>query len=296
VSVTPPDHFSATAWSLFEQCPRQWWDHYIRGTREPASAAMEIGTVAHKVLELLMERAKAYRTIAAARHHAHWLWVAPEGLWDDASEPTSITRAEITEEAFKRQAWRAITGLWELEDPSVVDVVATEERIEWTEGDVPMVAIVDRVDRHGRDSFTPGLSVVDYKTGKVPKPKFAGPSKRQITIGALAVAHREGKLAVAPAGSLLYVGVDDPKPVAAPTDRKAREAVSEALQGAWADVLHACADETFPATTSALCGWCSHVVACREGQAHIRRAESGGWSWYSEDIPAVKALAALDAA
>lgn len=257
---------------------------------------MEIGTFTHGVLELMMRRSKAHRTVAGARHHARWLWIAPDGLWGDDARPTSVARGEITEADFKRQAWLAITGLWDLEDPTQADVIATEEEIDWTEGDVPMKVIVDRVDRCGRDTLTPGLVVLDYKSGSVPKAKYRGAHKRQITIGAMAVASQEGPLSVAGAGALLYVGAETPVAIAAPTDRKARAAVSEAAQQVWADINAACSSEQFPATTSALCGWCSHVADCPEGQSYIRRAESSGWSWWAPEIPGARVVTALDAA
>lgn len=300
MSVPPPDHLSPSGWNLYETCPRQWADRYIDGNKGTVGWEAEVGTFAHAVLEWVMREKPANRTAGGARRRAGGLWRGHVGMWGMDPEtdemyllPPSVAHGEITEADFKAKAWHAILGLWELEDPTQADVVATEERIEWTEGDVPMVAVVDRVDRHGRDSLTPGLVVLDYKTGSY-KAKYQAKPKRQITIGALAVASQQGPLALAQAGSLLYVSAD--VPVAAPTDRSARQAVSGAAQGVWADIAQACAAEEFPATTSALCGWCDCVADCREGQSHIRRAESGGWSWYRPDMPGAKVVAALDAA
>jgi putative RecB family exonuclease len=282
--ATPPEHLSPSGWSLWQQCPRAWAAKYVDGIDPPVGWQAEVGTFAHEVLDRMMQRSRSYRTIPGARTLARKAW---------GTTPTkSIARGEITEAEFKRRAWHAITGLWGLEEPAEVDVVATEREFNWREGDVPMKVIVDRIDRHGRDSLTPGLSVVDYKTGRLPKKKYSGPHKRQVTIGAMAVASQEGPLALAEAGVLLYLSADTSE--GAPTGREARRAVSEQAHETWAEITGACANETFEPRTGPLCAWCPIVADCPEGRSHVRWRLSRGY--VTEDAPGAKLVAALDAA
>jgi putative RecB family exonuclease len=302
VSVLRPDHLSASGWGLWETCPSRWRAEYVEHRENPAGWQAEVGTFTHRDLELVMRYEPERRTTALAHFIAQELWISPFGLWDGAPMPPSVERGEITAERFKREAWWAIQGLWEpkVDDPAAADVVATEQRIEWTEGDVPMVCVIDRVDRVSETGpgglGCPGLQVLDYKAGKLPKPKYQAKPKRQITIGALALAStgKETALQIAQAGALLYVG--EGVRVGAPTSREARRAVSEQAQQAWAAIGQACAEDDFPATVGPLCQWCPLVAECREGQSHIRRQEAGVIRGYQPDSPGAKVLAALDAA
>lgn len=315
MSVAPPDHLSPSGWSAWEQCPAQWKARYIDGIRDEGGWQAEVGTFAHRVFELLMERDPELRTRDHALAIARELWANPGPLWWDTSGesavihdgPLAIPRGEITEARFKSAAWYAIQGLWSLEDPAGVDVVATEERIEWTEGEVPMVAIVDRVDRHPRSSLTPGLVVIDYKTGSVPdefyfdwrgkrhRSKRREKVKRQITVNAMGVAARlEHRLEVAHTGSLLYVSADEA--IGAPTDPRARARAHEAAQEVWEAINVACETEKFKPEPSVLCQWCDVAASCRAGLLHIKRMSEGVKGGYQADSPGAKLVAAAERA
>lgn len=278
MSVPLPAHLSPSGWTLFEQCQRAWRFRYVDGLKDPPTLATEVGTFAHLVLERVMANPSEFRSLDNARTLAGQTWDA-SGEFDRTVAPDAT---------FKRLAWYAISGLWELEHPERVAVEATEQRIEWTEGDVPMVAIVDRVERTSAAT----LYVSDYKTSAEYKPKYVAPYKRQIAVGALGVRQWLGE-PIAPNGKLLYVAAGHVEPC--PTDNATLAATSEAAQQAWAGITEACATEDFPPTTSPLCSWCAHVARCPEGQSQVRR------SLYFRtpppaDAPGVVALAALEAA
>lgn len=280
--ATPPDHLSPSGWNLWDQCERQWAAHYLDGVTAPVGWQAEVGTFAHRVLEIVMG-SDGPRETGYARSVARITW--------GATPTESIARGEITEVEFKRRAWYAITGLWSLEDPAQVDVAATEREITWHEGDVPMKVIVDRVDRQPRGSFNPGLRVVDYKTGRLPAKKYQDKVKRQIAVGAMAVASQD-PLAVAQAGSLLYVSADEA--IHAPTTREARTETHRAAQETWAAINAACETGEFAATTGPLCAYCPIVADCPEGRSHVRWRLSRGY--VAADAPGAKLVAALDAA
>jgi putative RecB family exonuclease len=256
---------------------------------------MEVGTFQHKVDELLLERPKEYRTIAAARHHARWLRVAPDGLWGDSARPTSVQRGEITEADFMRQSWHAITGLWEIQDPATLDVLATEERIDWMEGDVPMQVVIDLVTWEAKGAgLNPGMIVNDFKSGRVPKKRHQGTHKRQITVGPWPSPPERARWRWLALERSCTWAQRLRWSISAPTDRKARAAVSEAAQQVWADINAACKPRSSRPPRPPLCAYCSHVKDCPEGQSYIRASQS--WRSYNPDAPGSRVVAALDAA
>ncbi|GIT00402.1 MAG: hypothetical protein CM1200mP26_21140 [Acidimicrobiales bacterium] len=115
----------------------------------------------HRVLELLCSEPAGERTIDRARELAATAW--PETR-DDA-DFIALGLDAATQRQFRWRGWTAIEKLWELEDPTEVDVEATEVKVSATVGGVPFFGIVDRL-----DSTSDGLVVTDYKTGKAPRP------------------------------------------------------------------------------------------------------------------------------
>lgn len=299
MSVPPPDHLSPSGWNLWDDCPRRWQARYVDGIVEPSGWQAEVGTFAHRVLEELMECPGTHRTKKAARIIAVDLWrhLRDPEVWGERTPTGALDRGEITERDFTRMAWYAIRGLWALEDPTTVEVVATEEHVEVKIGNVPFVGNVDRIDRTTPDSYPllpPGLLVIiDYKTGRSPHKKKLPQVRRQVALYALAIATKRGQpLEVAQAGSLLYLGADES--IGAPTDSKARREAYEGLQAVWADINQACEVEEFPASTGPLCAYCPMVGECAEGFSHVRWRLSMGYT--DPEAPGAKLVAALDAA
>jgi putative RecB family exonuclease len=75
---------------------------------------------------------------------------------------------------FKRSAFEAMTSLWALEDPSVVELDHMELEIETSIDGVQLFGIVDRI------ASDPDGSIVisDYKTGKIPDPRFSSDDRK----------------------------------------------------------------------------------------------------------------------
>jgi putative RecB family exonuclease len=258
----PPGYLSPSSAGTFSQCARRWKFRYVDGLADPPGVSALAGTFAHRVLELLMEHDSEERTIERARELAR-------DVWPEISSDEDFGALELTEDeskAFRWQSWLAIEGLWTLEDPTEVDVCATEQRLDTTVGNVPFRGIVDRL-----DSTHDGLVVSDYKSGRAPSPRFSADRLTQVILYAAAI---EASRGVRPARArLLYLAqkVIDVEV----TDKRIDDAVTE-LEAIWSQINRSLADEVFEPTTGPLCAWCPYAQLCPEGLAEVTKRKARG--------------------
>ncbi len=257
-----PPHLSPSSAAAFDGCPRRWKFKYVDRLAEPSGQAAVVGTFAHTVLEHLCRLAPEHRTQEQAKALARQLW--PDIEADDDYQALELGDDEAR--AFRWQAWLAIAGLWELEDPSTVEVVSTEQKVTATLGDVPFLGIIDRVDRlDGR------LVVSDYKSGTLPGVRWRDDKIQQVMLYAAALDavgdERPDR------ARLLYLGqrILDVHV----TERRLDDATGQ-LGETWAGVTEACATDTFEARPGVLCGWCPFAIECPEGRAELVRRQAAG--------------------
>ena len=257
-----PSHLSPSSAEAFEQCPRRWHFKYVQRQPEPSGQAALVGSFAHQVLEYLCGLPPIHRTLDQAKALAR-------ELWPDFATDVDYVSLELDDEesrAFRWQAWLAVTGLWELEDPAKVDVVATEQKVKVTLGQVPFVGIIDRVDR-----MADKLVVSDYKSGTLPGVRWRSDKLQQVMLYAAALtqsAQEQPERA-----RLLYLGqrILD----VAVTDRRIEEAQGK-LAETWASISTACSADEFDPKTGVLCGWCPFIDQCPEGHQELARRASDG--------------------
>lgn len=257
-----PPYLSPSSAAAFTQCPRRWRFKYVDKLRDPSGHAALVGTFAHRVLELLCQMRPEDRTLDEAKGLARTAW--SEFVADDDYQGLSLSDDEAR--AFRWQAWLAIAGLWDIEDPSTVDVVSTEQKIQVELGQVPFVGVVDRVDRLGQD-----LVVTDYKSGILPGYRWRQDKIQQVMLYAAALAAHHGERPGR--ARLLYLGqrMLDIRVTEARVDNAV-----EMLTQAWVEIDTACANDQFEPRPSVLCGWCPFVEQCAEGRAElVARAEAG---------------------
>ena len=253
----PPPRLSPSGAATFEQCPRRWRFRYVDRLPDPPGVPALAGSFAHRVLELLLQEEPGQRTKDRAKELARDVW--PEIEADDDYRLLELDDSQSRE--FRWKSWLAIEGLWTVEDPSDVQVKATEQDVEATLGQVPFRGIVDRLDIE-----PDGLVVADYKSGKAPSPRFAASRLQQVLLYAAAVTESMGQQPVR--ARLLYLGqkiVD-----VAVTDAELAKAV-ERLDATWSSIGEACATDTFEPRTGPLCGWCPYADRCPEGQVAIEK-------------------------
>lgn len=257
-----PPHLSPSSAATFDGCPRRWKFKYVDRLPEPSGQPAVVGTFAHSVLEGLCGLAPEQRTHEQAKALAR-------DLWPELEQSEDYQALELSDEdgrAFRWQAWLAIAGLWDLEDPASVEVVATEQKVMATLGGVPFLGIIDRLERENGK-----LIVSDYKSGKVPAVRWRDDKIQQIMLYAAAISETEQEQPER--ARLLYLGQEILD--FAVTDRRIEEA-SEQLANTWSEVQSSCTSDEFRAKPGVLCGWCPFAIDCPEGLVELtRRAESG---------------------
>lgn len=257
-----PHHLSPSSASSFDSCPRRWKFKYVDRRPEPSGQAAVVGTFAHTVLEHLCGLPPARRTLDQAKALARQLW--PDVEADEQFRDLELDEHEAR--AFRWQAWLAIAGLWELEDPTEVDVVSTEQKVTATLGDVPFLGIIDRVDR-----IDGKLVVSDYKSGTLPGVRFRDDKIQQVMLYAAALDAMGDEQPER--ARLLYLGqrILD----VTVTDRRLEESTDQ-LNQTWQAVTTACSADSFDAKPGVLCGWCPFAIDCPEGRAELTRRQAIG--------------------
>ncbi len=257
----PPARLSHSGASTFDQCPRRWRFRYVDRLPDLPGEPALIGTFAHRVLELLLQEAPEARTVERARQIARAEWPS----FSDNGAYKALGLDQFQQRHFRLRAWKAIEGLWDLEDPVAVDVTATEEHVTATLGEVPFRGVVDRIEA-GSD----GLVVTDYKSGRAPSARYAADRLYQVMLYAAAVAEHHP---TPPARARLYY-LGQTVLDAEVTESSMAEAV-ERLQRTWADIVAACKSDSFEPRPGAICEYCSYAEHCPEGKqlVELRQAE-----------------------
>ncbi len=262
----PPPYLSPSSSSTFNSCQKRWEFRYIHRLADPPGEAAIAGTFAHHVLELLMEEPGPQRTIERAKAIAREVWPQTAELDDFIA----LGFDNDEQRRFRWLAWTAIEGLWKLEDPSTVIVVANEQKIDAQLGGVPFRGIVDRLERANASNDAP-LIVSDYKSGKAPSARFADGRLEQVLLYAAAIEASTGER---PASArLLYLGQNI---IETKVTETAISTAVGALGDTWATLNAAVENDAYEATPGPLCGWCPYAGECPEGLAELESRNASG--------------------
>ena len=262
----PPPYLSPSSASTFRSCARRWKFRYMDRLPDPAGEAAIAGTFAHRVLEELMELPGPQRTTEQAK-------VLARQLWPETAEHPDYLALELddtNQRRFRWLAWTAIEGLWRLEDPSEIHVVANEQKVDTTLGTVPFRGIVDRLER---DSASPdaALIVSDYKSGRAPSKRFQEGRLEQVLLYAAAIEASTGERPQA--ARLLYLGQ---RIIETPVTEELLTAAVVALDETWTALNASVAAGEFDATPGPLCGWCPYAGECAEGLEELASRFASG--------------------
>ncbi|MFI5034807.1 MAG: RecB family exonuclease [Acidimicrobiales bacterium] len=247
-----PAYLSPSRLSDFRTCPRRFQHASIDRLPQPSSYAATKGRLVHHVFEHLFTRDPGERTAAAAR-----ALVAPAV----AAVLTEEVRADLAmddamEDRLLAETASIIDTYFAMEDPRDVDHEGVELRLTATVDGVPLLGILDRLDRDADGH----LVVVDYKTGALPNRRYDAQTFANTELYA---ALCEAGLGERPARiRLLYVAQGEAleRPVTEVALRARREAAAES----WRRIGRYYDDGEFPATPSVnACRFCSFRATCR---------------------------------
>ncbi|MFF5965810.1 RecB family exonuclease [Streptomyces collinus] len=256
-AAIPPASLSPSRASDFMQCPLLYRFRVIDRLPEKPSEAATRGTLVHAVLERLFDAPAAERTPPRAKS------LIP-GQWDRLRE----TRPEVVElfaddpqgERLARwlgEAEQLVERWFTLEDPSRLEPAERELFVEAElESGLRLRGIIDRVDV----APTGEVRIVDYKTGKAPRPEYSEGALFQMKFYALVVWRL--KNVVPRRLQLVYLGsgqVLTYDPVLADLERIERK-----LLALWEAIRLATETGDWRPRPTKLCGWCDHQAHCPE--------------------------------
>jgi len=264
----PPQRPAAAPTSLspsraadFMRCPLLYRLRVIDRLPEKPSEAATRGTVVHAVLERQFGAPAAERTadrargmvagewerLRAARPELARLFTAAEG----AADPAALA-------AWLESAERLVERWFTLEDPTRLEPAERELYVETVlESGLTLRGYVDRLDVAAASG---DLRVVDYKTGKAPRPQYADEPLFQMRFYALVLWRL--KQVVPRRLQLVYLGSGDVvtyDPVIADLERVERK-----LHALWEAIREATESGDWRPRPTKLCGWCDHQPVCPE--------------------------------
>jgi putative RecB family exonuclease len=238
----------------FMQCPLLFRYRVVDRLPQPPSSAAARGTLVHAVLERLYDAPLGERTREAA------LALLP-GEWDRLleAEPRYAQLFDPGGEAqhsWLEGAGRLLGTYFTLEDPNRLEPQARELRVEHrlADGGPLLRGIVDRLD------VTPDgrIRVVDYKTGRSPRPGFEASALFQMRFYGLVIWRQRGVLPTML--QLVYLG--DGQVLRAEPHERELEVTELKVRSLWSSVEQAARSGDFRARPSKLCDWCAHQAVC----------------------------------
>ncbi|WP_404204775.1 RecB family exonuclease [Streptomyces wuyuanensis] len=253
----PPMSLSPSRASDFMQCPLLYRFRVIDRLPEKPSEAATRGTLVHAVLERLFDAPAAERTPPRAKSLVPGQW---ERLLESRPELGELFAQDEGGERLARwmsEAEALVERWFSLEDPTRLEPAERELFVETElESGLRLRGVIDRVDV----APTGEVRIVDYKTGKAPRPEYSEGALFQMKFYALVIWRLKG---VVPRRlQLVYLGSGEVltyDPVAADLER-----VERRLLALWDAIMRATESGDWRPRPTKLCGWCDHQAVCPE--------------------------------
>ena len=233
----------------FTNCPQLYKYRAILNLPEAISLDAERGKLVHSVLEDLFELPRLERTKSSALSLLPTKW-----------QEHLATKSELAEMIADHKEWldRAESLLdtyFGLENPTTFDSTYRELHVEGNLSEqIYLHGYVDRLDV----APTGEVRIVDYKTGKAPKPGWEDKALFQLRVYALLYWKEHGVLPRLL--QLLYLG-DGQVLKSSPTE-KDLQSTEKILKNIGDEILTAIDTDFFPQKKSKLCDWCSFKSIC----------------------------------
>ncbi|MFF3946459.1 RecB family exonuclease [Streptomyces sp. NPDC001902] len=255
VPPRPPSSLSPSRAADFMRCPLLYRLRVIDKLPEKPSQAATRGTVVHAVLERLFDVPAAERTADRARAMVPGQW---QRLLEERPELSELFAAAHGQglAEWLEEAARLVERWFSLEDPTRLEPAERELYVETElESGLTLRGYVDRLDVAAASG---DLRVVDYKTGRAPRPEYADEALFQMKFYALVLWRLRG---VVPRRlQLVYLGSGEVLTYD-PSEGELR-AVGRKLEALWEAITRATESGDWRPRPSRLCDWCDHRAVC----------------------------------
>lgn len=246
--LTAPPHLSPSSIGTFEQCPLKFKYSRIDGMKEPPTEATLRGNFVHDALEELYKFAPEHRTLDVAREVMRDVW---DNKWRDQVEEI-VPPEDIRN--FRWTSWWCVENLWKVEDPETVVPAGLETLINCDVDGVTIKGFIDRWEEAEDGS----LVVVDYKTGKTPKPQYRSDKYFQLMV--YAVGMRE--LGFGDASHIKLLFLKDGTVIGKDVEEQDFENTTVRIRSTKDQIDQMCETGKFPHNKTVLCGWCHFKPIC----------------------------------
>jgi putative RecB family exonuclease len=248
--IQAPDYLSPSSIGTFQTCPLKFKFSRIDRIIDPPTEATVLGNFVHTALEGLFALPAEDRTLASARTVMREVW---EQEWGEQAVLV-LNRDREAIRTFRWKAWWCIENYFKLEDPTAFDPAGIETGLD---GHVGRARVKGFIDRWEVDSNLQ-ITISDYKTGKTPRPQWAGDKFQQLFIYAVLL-RAETSIEVSQV-SLLYL--KDGTVLSRPVTEENLAEVTEEVESVYDSVAAYCEAGEFPAKKNKLCDWCSYKKMC----------------------------------
>ncbi|TPQ20461.1 RecB family exonuclease [Streptomyces sporangiiformans] len=259
-TAVPPASLSPSRAGDFMQCPLLYRFRVIDKLPEKPSEAATRGTLVHAVLERLFDAPATERTAPRAKSLVPGQWDRLREAKPELAELFADSDEKAAGERLARwltEAEQLVERWFTLEDPTRLEPAERELFVEARlDSGLTLRGIIDRVDV----APTGEVRIVDYKTGKAPRPEYAEGALFQMKFYALVVWRL--KNVVPRRLQLVYLGSGDVltyDPVIADLERVERK-----LLALWDAIRRATESGDWRPRRTKLCGWCDHQEVCPE--------------------------------
>ncbi len=237
----------------FNNCPQLYKYRTIDLLPEPPSIDAERGTLIHTVLEDLFELPASDRTVTRAAEMLPDRWQA------QIEAKPEVAKLVLDSGAWFKRAEELLGNYFTLENPTNFEPTFRELHLEMDlSPDLYLHGYVDRLDV----APTGEVRIVDYKTGKSPKPGWEEKALFQLRVYALLYWRNNG--VIPKLLQLIYMG--DTRLVKSTPTEKDLIKTEQVLFDIAADILRAIEKNEFRPRPTKLCDWCFFKTIC---PAHV---------------------------
>jgi putative RecB family exonuclease len=241
-------------------CPLLYRFRVIDRLPEKPSAAATRGTLVHAVLERLFDDPAPERTARRARGMVAGEWERMLTRKPELAELFPEEDGAVASEHLARwleEAEQLVERWFSLEDPTRLEPADRELFVETVlDSGLKLRGVIDRIDVAPSGE----IRIVDYKTGKAPRPEYASEALFQMKFYALVVWRLRGvvprRLQLVYLGSGDVVGYDPVEDELRATERK--------LHALWQAIRRATETGDWRPRPGRLCDWCDHRSSCPE--------------------------------